>query len=66
MNFFIFLHMFQSGHSVSEYLVVTSLTTTSRSDQHQTVTHLNSVEQLNNLVNKRLFRLQLADQALFG
>lgn len=45
--------------SVLQHTVIHRLTTTSRSDKHESVTHLTGVKELHNLVQEWLVRLQV-------
>ena len=66
VNFLILFHVLKGSHRLSQNLVVGGLCTTSGSNQHETVTHSNSIVKLDNLVEERLNRLQLVSSALLG
>lgn len=58
-HFLVISLSFERTHSVSKHFIGLCLSTTSRSYKHQTMTDLNSVEQLNDFVEERLSWLEL-------
>jgi hypothetical protein len=48
----------QSGHDVSKHLIASSLTATSRSDKHNTETHIESLVKENNFLHEGGLRLE--------
>lgn len=58
-HFLVISLSFERTHSVSKHFVGLCLSTTSGSYKHQTMTDLNSVEQLNDFVEERLSWLEL-------
>jgi hypothetical protein len=59
MNYLIFASMNELSHSMRKSLIITSFTSTSRSNKHKTMSHKDSIVELNDLISKSRDRLEV-------